>query len=77
MPSKSYILFHTDACHLCELAEPLIIMSGISYIKTDICDDEKLAEQYGIRIPVLKQIDSQNELNWPFDEDVLKKFLGA
>ncbi len=77
MPSKFYILFHTDSCHLCELAEQLIETCSISYVKTDICDDEKLAEQYGIRIPVLKQINSQNELNWPFDEDVLKKFLGA
>jgi len=77
MPSNGYILFHTDACHLCELAEELVKESGISYVKYDICDDEDLAEQYGIRIPVLKQVDSENELNWPFDEAVLKNFLGA
>ncbi|MEI6858191.1 MAG: glutaredoxin family protein [Shewanella sp.] len=77
MPSKSYILFHTDSCHLCELAEQLIETSGVLYIKTDICDDEKLVEQYGIRIPVLKQVNSQSELNWPFNENVLNKFLGA
>lgn len=79
MPSKSinYILFHTDMCHLCELASDLLIQTGVLFISQDICDDESLAEQYGIRIPVLKQIDTNKELNWPFDIDTLKQFLGV
>jgi len=79
MPSKTahYILFHTDVCHLCELAADLLTQAGVLFIRQDICDDEILAEQYGIRIPVLKQIDTNKELNWPFDIDNLKKFLGA
>lgn len=77
MPSKSvsYILYHTDVCHLCELAMALIDNTGIEYIKSDICEDSELAEQYGTRIPVLKQCDTNNELNWPFDIDALHNFF--
>ncbi|RTR39781.1 glutaredoxin family protein [Shewanella canadensis] len=79
MPSNpfQYILFHTDACHLCELAAQLLDQIQLEYEKQDICDDDFLAEQYGIRIPVLKQIDTNKELNWPFDIDNVKEFLGA
>ncbi|WP_299806313.1 glutaredoxin family protein [uncultured Shewanella sp.] len=75
--NASVILYHTDACHLCELAAELLIQSGIKYDALDICDDENLAEQYGIRIPVVKIVDSQSELNWPFDLEALEEFLGA
>jgi len=79
MPGKpfQYILFHTDACHLCELAAHLLDQISLEYEKHDICDDDVLAEQYGIRIPVLKRTDTDKELNWPFDMDKLKEFLGA
>ena len=78
MPSNvSVVLFHTDACHLCELAAELLEQSDVAYSMIDICDDQNLAEQYGIRIPVVKIVDTQNELNWPFDLAALKKFLGA
>ena len=75
--NASVILYHTDACHLCELAAELLIQNGVKYDALDICDDEQLAEQYGIRIPVVKIVDSQNELNWPFDLEALEEFLGA
>ncbi|GIU19143.1 MULTISPECIES: glutaredoxin family protein [unclassified Shewanella] len=75
--NASVILYHTDACHLCELAAELLIQNGVKYDALDICDDEHLAEQYGIRIPVVKIVDSQNELNWPFDLEALEEFLGA
>ncbi|ABV37081.1 glutaredoxin 2 [Shewanella sediminis HAW-EB3] len=79
MPSKpfQYILFHTDACHLCELAAQLLDEIQIEYEMHDICDDDLLAEQYGIRIPVLKCTDTDKELNWPFDMGSLQEFLGA
>ena len=74
---SNYILFHTDVCHLCELAVDLLTQAGVKFDSQDICDDEILTEQYSIRIPVLKQIDTNKELNWPFDIDVLNEFLGA
>ncbi|ABZ76911.1 glutaredoxin 2 [Shewanella halifaxensis HAW-EB4] len=53
------------------------MQAGITFNALDICDDEHLAEQYGIRIPVVKIVDSQSELNWPFDLEALEEFLGA
>ncbi|MCG9732202.1 glutaredoxin family protein [Shewanella sp. Isolate13] len=75
--NASVILYHTDACHLCELAADLLMQAGVDYDALDICDDDNLAEQYGIRIPVVKIADSQSELNWPFDLEALEEFLGA
>lgn len=78
MPSvASYILFHTDVCHLCEQAQALIDILGIDYIKRDICDIDELAERYGTRIPVLLRQADQSELNWPFDIQQLQQFTGA
>lgn len=53
------------------------MQAGVEYDALDICDDDNLAEQYGIRIPVVKIADSQSELNWPFDLEALEEFLGA
>ncbi|MCL1137153.1 glutaredoxin family protein [Shewanella pneumatophori] len=78
MPSNlSVILYHTDACHLCELAADLLNQANVPYSMIDICDDQSLAEQYGIRIPVVKLVETQTELNWPFDLEALAEFLGA
>ncbi|WP_299788855.1 glutaredoxin family protein [uncultured Shewanella sp.] len=79
MPTKSsqYILFHTDVCHLCELAAQLLDQLPLEYERQDICDEPHLAELYGTRIPVLKCKDTDKELNWPFDMTSLQEFLGA
>ena len=67
--TKQLYLYSTSHCHLCELAYALILQaadaSNVSLI--DIADDEVLLEKYGLRIPVLKRIDSNAELNWPFN----------
>lgn len=68
MPKTSgYILFHTDACHLCEQAQALITALNIDFVLQDICDDEQLAQRYGVRIPVLLREADDAELGWPFD----------
>ncbi|MCL1145895.1 glutaredoxin family protein [Shewanella sp. 10N.261.52.F9] len=78
MPSNtSVVLFHTDACHLCELAAELLEQANVAYSMVDICDDLTLAEQYGIRIPVVKIANTEKELGWPFDLEALVRFLGA
>ncbi|MCK8045509.1 glutaredoxin family protein [Shewanella sp. 1CM18E] len=78
MPSNlTVILYHTDACHLCELAADLLNQANVPYSMIDICDDQSLAEQYGIRIPVVKLVETQTELNWPFGLEALAEFLGA
>lgn len=76
MATTAYQLFHTDGCHLCELAAALLQAAKINYQAIDICDDEYLAERYGISIPVLKAPDD-SELHWPFDATQLQEFTGA
>ncbi|MDD8059241.1 MULTISPECIES: glutaredoxin family protein [Shewanella] len=70
-----YILYHTEGCHLCEIAQSLIEQTDIQYHHVDICDDAALAERYGISIPVLVQDD--RELFWPFDATQLQEFIGV
>jgi hypothetical protein len=71
------VLYYTEFCHLCEQAELLLSQAGLAEtcLKLDIEDDEALLGQYGVHIPVLKRLDSGEELFWPFDADELESFL--
>jgi hypothetical protein len=68
-------LLGTSGCHLCDLAEALLVqcldMSKIEVELIDIADDEGEGEDlialYGIKIPVLRCTQSQKVLCWPFD----------
>ena len=74
------LYFYTTAgCHLCEQAEVLLneleshVQLDITIV--DIATDEKLIEQYGVRIPVVKRLDVPDDLGWPFDYGQLKAYL--
>ncbi|MEH6356303.1 MAG: glutaredoxin family protein [Marinobacter sp.] len=72
--------FYTTAqCHLCELAEALLINTPmrqpIPVNVVDIAQSEQLVARYGTRIPVLRRSDTGNELDWPFTQDQLLSFL--
>jgi hypothetical protein len=41
----------------------------------DIAENDTLLTEYGLRIPVLQRQDTKAELNWPFSEVDLLKFL--
>ena len=74
-----YILYGTSACHLCEVAEEMLLElreSGcaLNYEKCDIAGSDQLFERYGLRIPVLLHPDG-SELGWPFDADRLRQFV--
>jgi len=73
------ILYYTEFCHLCDEAEMLMLAAGLSgsYEKMEIDDDPELLERYEISIPVLKRIDNQQELSWPFGQQDLAVFLGG
>ncbi len=73
------ILYYTEFCHLCDEAEALMLAAGLSgsYQKIEIDDDPELLERYEIYIPVLKRIDNQQELFWPFGQQELAVFLGT
>jgi len=73
-------LYSTSACHLCEQAEELIektfLPGALRLHKVDIVEEESLVEEYGVRIPVLKRLDTGEELGWPFDREDLINFCG-
>ncbi len=74
---KQLSLYSTSHCHLCELAYSLVMEMAncIALEIIDIADDETLLAQYELRIPVLQRKDTKTELNWPFGEKDIQKFL--
>jgi hypothetical protein len=76
---NQFSLYHTDGCHLCEMAEAVISKvfseQALTWSLTDIADDPDLVEAYGTRIPVLVEVASGRELGWPFDERMLIDWL--
>ncbi|MDB6443417.1 Glutaredoxin-like domain [Pseudomonas sp. NFACC32-1] len=83
MPPESALpecqLFGTLGCHLCEVAEGVLmhfVEHGLLVELVDIAEDEQLSETYGLRIPVLRRNDTGEELDWPFDNpDRVASFL--
>ncbi|MNG11026.1 hypothetical protein D3C84_945290 [compost metagenome] len=48
---------------------------GLLVELVDIAESEATAETYGLRIPVLRRIDTDAELDWPFDAEQVVAFL--
>ena len=51
----------------------LQVAAKIDLKVTEIANDERLVEQYGIRIPVLASLN--RELGWPFELEELRLWL--
>ncbi|MEX6502502.1 glutaredoxin family protein [Pseudomonas zhanjiangensis] len=71
-------LFGTLGCHLCEVAEALLMSfvdHGLQVELVDIAEQEEWVERYGVRIPVLRRNDTGAELDWPFDAEQIVAFL--
>ena len=71
-------LFGTLGCHLCELAEDVLmplVEHGLMVELVDIAEHESMVEAYGLRIPVLRRVDTSAELDWPFDANQVVAFL--
>jgi hypothetical protein len=66
-------LYSTGFCHLC--AEAILHRAKITAIKIDIAEANDLFERYSLRIPVLKRVDNDAELDWPFDAATVSRFL--
>jgi hypothetical protein len=68
--SVNLILYTTSHCHLCEQAELLLRVSSrsndITWASVEISDKTELLERYAIKIPVLKRMDNDLEITWPF-----------
>ncbi len=75
----SLVLYGTLGCHLCEVAEAMLVrvlaVSPVDVFLQDIADDPVLVEQYGLRIPVLYNESNGQQLAWPFDDVQLQRWL--
>ncbi|MDP1658783.1 MAG: glutaredoxin family protein [Methylotenera sp.] len=72
-------LYSTSHCHLCEEAENFLEIIGkqydISWVTIEIAEDAKLYEKYSLLIPVVKRINYDTEIVWPFSIDDIKKLI--
>ncbi|HZJ91457.1 MAG TPA: glutaredoxin family protein [Thiopseudomonas sp.] len=71
-------LFGTLGCHLCEDAEQVLqsfVAQGLVVELLDIVDSPQWLERYALTIPVLRRVDNDQELYWPFDEHAVLKLL--
>jgi len=67
--------YGTSNCHLCEQAEAILRGMRLSAEKIDIAKDDVLMAKYGNRIPLLRRVDNNMELGWPFDEAAVTQFI--
>jgi hypothetical protein len=68
-------LYGAAYCHLCCLAKAILNGAGVDFLYMDINQQDDLFDKYALRIPVLYRIDTEMELNWPFDESAVLQFL--
>jgi hypothetical protein len=63
-------LYSTSHCHLCEQAESLLVALAndfdLHWSTIDIVDDAALLALYEVKIPVLRRLDNNHEIFWPF-----------
>lgn len=80
IPSREPLIFYTTlGCHLCDVAKALyqstLNPQYFDVREVEIADSDALIEQYGTRIPVLRNPRDNSELGWPFDQQDLIRFL--
>ena len=71
-------LLGTSGCHLCDEAEALLVhcldLSQVEVELIDIAQSDELVALYSVKIPVLRCLDSQKVLCWPFDKLAVNSF---
>ncbi len=74
----SLILYQRDDCHLCDLALDILATARAPEFTSVFIDgDATLEAQYGVRIPVLRDEVSGQELGWPFDASRVSAWLAG
>jgi len=79
------VLYTTAGCHLCEEAAALLELlvadaeygAALDIDAIDISSESTLVDAYGIRIPVVKNLDTSVELGWPFSLEELRSLLSG
>lgn len=71
------ILYQRDDCHLCDLALEVLAHARAPDFQSVFVDgDVALEARYGTRVPVLRDVASGDELDWPFDLRAVAGLLG-
>ena len=74
MSMRQWILYQRDDCHLCDQALAVLAAAGVPDFDSVWIDDEPaLEERYGERVPVLRNVTTGVELDWPFDAQAIKQ----
>jgi hypothetical protein len=72
------ILYQRDHCHLCDQALAVLAQARAPEFSTVFIDaDAALEARYGLRVPVLRDVTGDRELDWPFDAASVRAFLIA
>ncbi|MCY4182926.1 MAG: glutaredoxin family protein [Gammaproteobacteria bacterium] len=74
------LLFYTTAgCHLCECAEAMLAdlakSRAFKLTPIDIGESAALVERYGLQIPVVRNPQTGQECNWPFNPEQVAELL--
>jgi len=78
---KTFKLYGTSGCHLCEIAQDMLktqrySVGGFKLVVVDISESDVLFARYGVSIPVLRHPQG-SELQWPFSAQQLRDFLAS
>ncbi len=69
-----FALYVRADCHLCTIATEVLSQCDVT-AKAELIDGNAALEaRYGMRIPVLSEIESERELDWPFDTWTVRQF---
>lgn len=67
------ILYQRDDCPLCDRALAMLAAARVPEFESVWIDgDEALEARYGTRVPVLQEVATGREFDWPFDQAALE-----
>lgn len=71
-----YLLYQRDDCHLCDLALDVLAQVRLPEPESVFIDDDAgLEARYGMRVPVLRDAHTGEELDWPFAAEAVRQWL--
>jgi glutaredoxin len=74
-PIHKTVLYSRDGCHLCEVAEQMLVEHGLRPEIINIDDDPTLVERFNTCVPVV-EIDGKIRFRGRVDAVLLTRLLG-
>lgn len=72
------VLYQRDYCHLCDRALAVLAEARVPDFDSVWVDDSvELEDRYGTRVPVLADLRTGRELDWPFDAEAIARWMAA